>query len=182
MTPELVVGNTFMCVSVLQAGPCFRILYNSPNGEHGILRFDEYFKIKSIFVRPFLTLFGSSLYSVILRFGPQEKRSEGLAVGGREVGKIPQNVEAGGGPFQASSLGQDWGGRSEALLARLGRCCLEKEEALIRVPSWRPGSHTVPRKNARYSDTSRVPDSCEWRRDGERFWTASWRFLRPESF
>lgn len=54
MTPELVVGNTFMCVSVLQAGPCFRILYNSPNGEHGILRFDEYFKIKSIFVRPFL--------------------------------------------------------------------------------------------------------------------------------
>lgn len=106
MTPELVVGNTFMCVSVLQAGPCFRILYNSPNGEHGILRFDEYFKIKSIFVRPFLTLFGSSLYSVILRFGPQEKRSEGLAVGGREVGKIPQNVEAGGGPFQASSRGQ----------------------------------------------------------------------------
>lgn len=109
MTPELVVGNTFMCVSVLQAGPCFRILYNSPNGEHGILRFDEYFKIKSIFVRPFLTLFGSSLYSVILRFGPQEKRSEGLAVGGREVGKIPQNVEAGGGPLSGVQPGAGLG-------------------------------------------------------------------------
>lgn len=106
MTPELVVGNTFMCVSVLQAGPCFRILYNSPNGEHGILRFDEYFKIKSIFVRPFLTLFGSSLYSVILRFGPQEKRSEGLAVGGREVGKSPRTSRLAGAPFRRPAGGR----------------------------------------------------------------------------
>lgn len=66
---------------------------------------------------------------------------------------MPQNVEAGGCPLPGVQPGAELGGTTEALLTRLGWFCLEKEEACIQVPRWRPGNNTIPQKNAFHAPT-----------------------------